>query len=246
MAANLDEGVPAPENKRFTTTRWSVVLAAGDRASAGSAKALAVLCETYWFPLYAYARRRVAGVDAAQDLTQAFFARVLEKNDLAAADPSRGKFRAYLLTAFKHFLSNEWEKARAQKRGGGTSPISLDFDSGEKRISLEPVDTLTPEQLFEREWVLTLLDRVLAAAGRIPPRQKDRAVRGVQTVHQQRRRTGGIRDRRRRIGDDRWGGKSGRASVAATLSETAAGGDRGNGGRSREHRRRNQPAFRGI
>ena len=162
MAANSEQEGPAAANRQFATTRWSVVLAAGDRGSAGATAALEVLCGTYWFPLYAYARRRVTGIDEAQDLTQAFFARLLEKNDLAAADPGRGKFRAYLLTAFRHFLSNEWNRARARKRGGGQLPISLDFESGEERIQLEPADTLTPEQLFERKWILTLLERVFS------------------------------------------------------------------------------------
>ncbi len=145
----------------FASTHWSIVLAAGHRSSPGSREALAALCRDYWFPLYAYARRRTRDAHEAQDLTQAFFAALLEKNYLAAVRPERGRFRAFLLTAFKHFLANEWEKAQAQKRGSGVAPIPLDFVAGESRFAHEPADELTPERLFERQWVLSLLDRVL-------------------------------------------------------------------------------------
>lgn len=137
-------------------------MAAGHRSSPEATAALEALCQTYWFPLYAYVRQRVSDRHAAQDLTQEFFARLLEQNHFAVADPERGRFRAFLLTALKHFLTNEWDKARALKRGGGRAPLSLDFDSGESRLSLEPVNDQTPERLFERQWTLTLLDRVLA------------------------------------------------------------------------------------
>lgn len=147
--------------ERFATTHWSLVLAAGQKETAGSTAALERLCQTYWLPLYAYARRRVPNVDDAQELTQAFFERLLEKNYLAEADPERGRFRAFLLTAFKHFLSNEWEKARAQKRGGGRSPISLDFDSGDSQIRLQPAGGRTAEQIYERQWAITMLGRVM-------------------------------------------------------------------------------------
>ena len=136
--------------RTFATTHWSVVLVAGHKSSPDADAALATLCETYWFPLYAYVRRRGHNVNEAQDLTQEFFARVLEKDYVAAADPERGRFRAFLLTAFKHFLSKERDKARAQKRGGGRAPLSLDFASGESRYVAGPADTLTPDQLYDR------------------------------------------------------------------------------------------------
>ena len=146
---------------RFDTTHWSLVLAAGQRGTRESAAALERLCQSYWLPLYAYVRRRVSDVHDAQDLTQAFFERLLEKNYLADADPRRGQFRVFLLTAFKHFLSKEWEKAKAQKRGGGRSPISLDFSTGDSQITLQPAGGLTAEQMYERQWVITLLSCVM-------------------------------------------------------------------------------------
>ena len=148
-------------DSEFASTRWSLVIAAGRRSSPEAAGALESLCRTYWFPLYAYVRRRVPDRHEAQDLTQEFFSRLLELNHFAVADPERGRFRAFLLTALKHFLTNEWEKSRALKRGGGRAPLSLDFDSGESRLSLEPANDQTPERLFDRQWAITLLDQVL-------------------------------------------------------------------------------------
>jgi RNA polymerase sigma-70 factor (ECF subfamily) len=154
--------------RRFLTTRWSVVLAAGAEhsLSAGTKarEALAVLCQTYWYPLYAYVRRRGYDPDEARDLTQSFFVFLLERNALGAADPQRGRFRSFLLTALKNFLANEWNRAAAEKRGGGLMvlPLSADFDSAERLYGREPADTLTPERLFERRWALTLLDVVLS------------------------------------------------------------------------------------
>jgi RNA polymerase sigma-70 factor (ECF subfamily) len=138
-----------------------MVLAAGKRSSPESLDALAQLCARYWFPLYAYARRRAHDVHEAEDLTQAFFATLLEKDCLAAVKPERGRFRAFLLTAFKHFLANQWDKSRAQKRGGGVTSIPLDFVSAGRRYALEPADHLTPERAYERQWALNLLDEVL-------------------------------------------------------------------------------------
>src|SRR4026207_509679 len=111
----------------FLSTHWSLVLQAGNRGSPASDEALASLCQSFWAPLYAYARRRAADVHEAQDLTQAFFAQLLEKNYLASVTPERGRFRSFLLTAFKHFLAKEWDKARAQKRGGGLRRRTLGF-----------------------------------------------------------------------------------------------------------------------
>lgn len=146
---------------QFATTHWSLVIAAGRSNDAESAAALERLCRTYWLPLYAYIRRRVSDINEAQDLTQAFFMRLLEKNYMADADPERGRFRAFLLTAFKHFLSNEWEKARAQKRGGGVSPLPLDFKIGDSQVGSVKADDLTADEIYERQWAITLLNRVM-------------------------------------------------------------------------------------
>jgi RNA polymerase sigma-70 factor (ECF subfamily) len=148
-------------NQHFATTRWSIVLAAGDLDRQGSQEALAQLCEVYWYPVYAYVRRRVHDVHEAQDLTQTFFSVLLEKQTIARADPGRGRFRAFLLTALQNFLANEWDKARTAKRGGGKAALSLDFDAGESRYQIERAHDLTAEKLYERRWVLTLLDQVL-------------------------------------------------------------------------------------
>jgi DNA-directed RNA polymerase specialized sigma24 family protein len=148
-------------DRQFAATRWSVVLAAGHRSSPDSQQALESLCRTYWYPLYTYVRRRVLNAHEAQDLTQEFFATLLERNALAAADGERGRFRSFLLTAFKHFLADEWDKAKAQKRGGGRRTIPLNLESGERRYALEPADDLSPERLYEKQWALTFLDHVL-------------------------------------------------------------------------------------
>jgi RNA polymerase sigma-70 factor (ECF subfamily) len=151
--------VPAKRG-HFATTRWSVVLAAGQSDSGEAKDALATLCETYWYPLYAYVRRQGYDCASAQDLTQGFFARLLEKEDLRNVSRERGRFRSFLLASLKHYLINEWDRARAEKRGGGRVHLSLDFDSAESRYRLEPADRGTPETLYARHWALTLLDRV--------------------------------------------------------------------------------------
>lgn len=137
-------------------------MAARDRAAPQAQEALAVLCRTYWYPLYAFIRRQGFTADQAQDLTQEFFARLLEKDYLAAVDREKGKFRSFLLAACKHFLSNERDRARAQKRGGGREFVSIDPQLGESRYGLEPAHDATAERLFERRWALTLLEQVLA------------------------------------------------------------------------------------
>lgn len=137
------------------------MLTAGDRQQDNAQQAMSLLCERYWLPLYVYVRRRVADVAEAQDLTQAFFAELLEKNYVGAADPHRGRFRAFLLTAFKHFLSKQWEKGRAQKRGGGQAPLRIDFGAVDSSLVVEPSGGLTAEQLYVQQWVTTLLDRVV-------------------------------------------------------------------------------------
>ncbi len=146
---------------QFATTHWSLVVSAGSPDEPAAQRALSELCNAYWYPLYAYVRRRVDDVHDAQDLTQAFFSHLLEQQTIARADPTRGRFRAFLLTALKNFLAGEWQKGRARKRGGGRAILSLDFDSGESRYQIEPADHLTPEKLYEQRWVLTLLDHVL-------------------------------------------------------------------------------------
>ncbi|MBS0263210.1 MAG: sigma-70 family RNA polymerase sigma factor [Planctomycetes bacterium] len=148
--------------RQFATTQWSLVAAAADADHNASRQALAALCDAYWYPVYAYVRRRVSDRHAAQDLTQGFFSHLLEKQILARADRERGRFRAFLLASVQNFLLNEREHARALKRGGDCQILSLDFTTGESRYLLEPSHELTAEKLFERRWVLTLLDQVLS------------------------------------------------------------------------------------
>jgi RNA polymerase sigma factor (sigma-70 family) len=151
----------APPAATFVTTHWSLVLTAGRSDTTRSRDALARLCQTYWHPLYAYVRRLGNPPHDAQDLTQEFFARLLAKNVLAGADESRGRFRSFLLAALKHFLANEWDKAHAQKRGGGQIPIPIDLAAAETSCGFEPADSTTAEKIYERRWALTLLAQVL-------------------------------------------------------------------------------------
>jgi DNA-directed RNA polymerase specialized sigma24 family protein len=146
---------------QFAATRWSVVLVAGRRSSPDSRRALESLCKAYWYPLYAYVRRRVADANDAHDLTQAFFAELLAKNYVGSAKAERGRFRAFLLTSLKHFLSKEWDKAKAKKRGGGKAPIPLDFESADSQYRIELACGLTPEQIYDREWAVALLGRIM-------------------------------------------------------------------------------------
>lgn len=146
----------------FATTHWSVVLAAAMQNDTTRARdALARLCQIYWYPLYAYVRRRGHPAHDAQDLTQAFFAQLLERHSLAAAEPERGRFRSFLLTVMNHFLASEWRKGMAQKRGGGCQNFSLDWAAAEHRFDLEPATHAAPDKLFEKQWALTLLAEVL-------------------------------------------------------------------------------------
>ena len=148
--------------KTFETTRGSPVPGAGTELTPRGREALATLCELYWYPLYAYLRRRNHSAEDAQDLTQGFFARLLEKHALNTVDRTRGRFRSFLLASLDHYVSNERDRDRAQKRGGGTPPISLDGTTAEDRYRREPPDPWTPEKIFDRNWALTLLGRVLA------------------------------------------------------------------------------------
>jgi RNA polymerase sigma factor (sigma-70 family) len=160
MSAPTNDAFPL-KARDFHTTHWSMVLAARGAAT-GAPAALAKLCEDYWYPLYAFIRRQGHAPHDAQDLTQEFFARLLEKGWLAGVERERGKFRSWLLASMKHFLANEWDKARALKRGGDSTFITFDDDSAEARYRREPADLATADLLYDRRWALTLLDRVLA------------------------------------------------------------------------------------
>jgi len=144
----------------FGSTRWSIVLAAGADGTSARA-ALETLCVAYWLPVYGFVRSKVGNTHDAHDLTQAFFADVLERNTISAADPARGRFRAFLLTSLRHFLINQHARATTKKRGGGQKIESIDHDEVEMRLSAACSRTRTPEQEFERRWALALLDRVL-------------------------------------------------------------------------------------
>jgi RNA polymerase sigma-70 factor (ECF subfamily) len=148
---------PSPE---FLTTRWSVVRAAGGSHPSAS-DALATLCKTYWFPLYAFVRRKGYSLHDAQDLTQSFFSHLLEKQRLAALSPDRGRFRSFLLVSLKNFLANEWHRSNASKRGGQTTFVFIDDEEANRRYGDEPAETISAEQIFDRRWALTLLERVL-------------------------------------------------------------------------------------
>jgi RNA polymerase sigma-70 factor (ECF subfamily) len=150
------------EPRRFATTHWSLVVAAGAKDASTSRQALATLCETYWYPLYVFVRRQGLQPAEAQDMTQAFFAELLEKDRLRLADQERGRFRTFLLSSLRNFLNNQWRKAQATRRGGGRRILSLDLSDAESRYTHESAGPETPEELFERRWALTLLDNTLA------------------------------------------------------------------------------------
>ncbi len=152
----------APHRPVFVTTHWSVVLTAGRSDTTHARAALEKLCQTYWYPLYAYVRRRGYNAADAEDLTQGFFARLLDRHSLASADPGRGRFRSFILTAMNHFLATEWEKARAEKRGGGRSILSLELAAAERRYDLEPADNSSPDKVFDKQWALALLTEVVS------------------------------------------------------------------------------------
>jgi RNA polymerase sigma-70 factor (ECF subfamily) len=147
---------------QFATTQWSIVLAAADRASPRREHALATLCNAYWYPLYAFARRQGRSPAEAEDLTQEFFLRLLEKSYLKAAGAERGRFRTFLLLCFKRFMANEHDRAAAEKRGGNRAILPLDEAAAEARYQHEPSHAVTAEKIFERRWALVLLDQVLA------------------------------------------------------------------------------------
>jgi RNA polymerase sigma-70 factor (ECF subfamily) len=153
----LNEGSP-----HFTTTHWSVVLDAQGPSSPRASAALEVLCRAYWYPLYAYARRQGADPPTAEDQTQAFFERLLEKNYLAQVRRERGRFRSFLLKAFDHFLCEEWKRNQAKKRGGGRVFVPIDIVSGEEWYRHEPLELRDPAKLFDRRWALTVLHEAKA------------------------------------------------------------------------------------
>jgi len=161
-----DDNENAPPRKRaggrFKTTQWSIVLAARGSDLPRTREAMSSLCGMYWFPLYAFVRSRGASCEQAEDLTQGFFTHLLEKDALRNVDPSKGKFRSFLLASITNFLSDERAKERAKKRGGGVTPVSLDAEAAENRFASEPADHLTPERIFERHWALTLIEQALA------------------------------------------------------------------------------------
>jgi RNA polymerase sigma factor (sigma-70 family) len=161
----MDQVDPAPSHPSggqwFATTHWSVVLLAACDAEPNSREALETLCAAYWYPLYAYVRRTGRTVEDAQDLTQDFFARLLEKQYLGLATPERGRFRTFLLSSLKNFLANDWKRAHRQKRGGDVSIVSIDTALGENRYAAEPVDAADPEKLYEKRWATTLLELTL-------------------------------------------------------------------------------------
>jgi RNA polymerase sigma factor (sigma-70 family) len=153
-----EPGSPRPA---FVTTHWSVVLSARDPDSPKSGEALEALCRTYWFPLYAFVRRQGRSPHDAQDLTQEFFTRLLEKEYLKSAAQEKGRFRTFLLVALKRFLANEWDRQHAQKRGGASRIVPIDPELAESRFLAGPAHELQPDLLFDRQWALTLLDRTM-------------------------------------------------------------------------------------
>ncbi len=161
-----DSSVPPPSSAgaprpAFVTTHWSVVLSAQDKDSLRSVEALESLCRTYWYPLYAFVRRQGHRPHDAQDLTQEFFARLLEKDSLKSAAQEKGKFRTFLLVVLKRFLANEWDRQHAQKRGGFAPIVSIDQEVAESRFAAEPAHQLQPDVLFDRQWAVTLIERVM-------------------------------------------------------------------------------------
>jgi len=159
------EAEPGALAQYFATTHWSVVLAAGQPASDGADVALERLCRTYWWPLYAFVRRRGYGAHDAQDLTQEFFARLLSKDFLRAVDRSKGKFRSFLLAALEHFLAKEWRRANAQKRGGKFEFVAIDDNSAEQPYLQVAASNLSPEQLFDQQWFIRLIEQAVTKLG---------------------------------------------------------------------------------
>ena len=163
MPTHESEGLAqTPPRALFVTTHWSVVLAAKDKASPDCSQALETLCRTYWYPLYAFIRGSGYSPPDAEDLTQGFFARLLAKDYLRVVEPEKGRFRTFLKMALKRFLVHEWERVRAEKRGGGQACLRFDTQMAEQRFQAEGVDTLEPDQIYDRRWAFTLLGEAMA------------------------------------------------------------------------------------
>jgi DNA-directed RNA polymerase specialized sigma24 family protein len=163
MTSSSGAGLTGAVGARFETTQWSLVLAAGQGGSPTAEQALARLCALYWYPVFAFVRRKGHAAEDAQDLTQGFFARLIEKGDLGDADRSRGRFRTFLLTACQHYLANEHDRELTQKRGGGIAPVPIDAAVAERRYERAFAHDETPERVYDRQWCLTLLDGVFEA-----------------------------------------------------------------------------------
>ena len=161
MTSENSTPATSTQGEVFATTHWTVVLTAGCKSTPQADVALEELCHTYWYPLYAYVRHHGHSREDAEDLTQSFFARFLEKNYLEGLRSEKGKFRAFLLASLKHFLANEWDKSQRQKRGGGVTVLSLDWQDADTRYQIDPADMLSPDKLFDRAWAVTLLERVI-------------------------------------------------------------------------------------
>jgi RNA polymerase sigma-70 factor (ECF subfamily) len=161
MTSKHSSGSSSAPGEIFATTRWTVVLAAGQRHTPQSDRALEELCRAYWFPLYAYVRRRGHSKQDAEDSVQAFFARFLEKNYLTNLSAERGRFRSFLLASLKHFLINEWKKSQRLKRGGGEKLLSLDWESADNKFQVAATNEPSPDKAFDREWALALLAKVI-------------------------------------------------------------------------------------
>jgi len=155
------ESIKNRGSSHFNETHWSMVIAAGQKDSRAG-EALQRLCQIYWYPLYAFVRRQGHGKSDAEDLTQEFFARLLARDDLATVDREKGKFRSFLLASMKHFLANEWDRAQAQKRGGGKRILSINLEDSELKYAMEPTHVITPDKLYDRRWAMTVLEQVMA------------------------------------------------------------------------------------
>ena len=151
-----------PENRRFVTTQWSCVIQAAGNQSEHSRLALEQLCQHYWYPLYAFVRRKGHDAADAADLTQGFFVHLLEGNRLEVCDQTRGKFRSFLMKSMTHFITTQWRRETAQKRGGGKTLLQIDFELADAKFQNDPVDELTPEKLFERQWALSILEQAMS------------------------------------------------------------------------------------
>ncbi len=161
LMSSEDPTLDVPRKQQFQSTQWSLVMMAKHRSSPDGRDAFAKLCEKYWYPLYAHARRHEPDVHTAMDLTQGFFEKVVERNYIADADPARGRFRTFLLTSLTNYIRNEWDKTQTIKRGGGTNLLSIDSGELERRFLREPEDSATPQRLFDRSWAEIVLDRAL-------------------------------------------------------------------------------------